>query len=136
MCGLLNGIRKEKMMDSIGDLLKKIRGKDSMRIAAKKTGLSFGYISILEKGVDPRSGAPIKPSPDTLRAYSNGYMYPYDQLMQACGYSSNEESEKSILKKEQLDENERRIIDIYSKLPAHKRKLMDDLVDVLAKDSE
>lgn len=78
-------------MSDIGDLLRKIRGKDALRAAAKKTGLSHGYISILEKGSDPRTGSPINPSPETLRSYSKGYNYPFEHLMEVSGYSEIEQ---------------------------------------------
>lgn len=78
-------------MSEIGELLKKIRGSDSLRKAGEKTGLSHNYISILEKGADPRSGAPIKPSPDTLKAYEKGYNYSYEELMRVAGYITDAE---------------------------------------------
>lgn len=74
-------------MSDINVLLKKIRGKDSLRAASKKTGISYTYWSILEKGVDPRTQSPIKPSPDTLKAVARGYKYPYEELMKAAGYT-------------------------------------------------
>lgn len=120
-------------MSDIGQLLREIRGKDTLRTAAKKTGLSHGYISILEKGVDPRTGSPIKASPDTLRSYSSGYKYPFKELMRVAGYSEKEQVSST---EEVLDANERRVIEVYSKLPPHKRKLLDDLVEVLANESQ
>lgn len=83
-------------MLEISELLKSIRGKDSLREASKKTGLSHNYISILEKGIDPRSGSPIKPSPDTLKAYEKGYKYSYDELMQAAGYIDGEDNRDQV----------------------------------------
>jgi transcriptional regulator with XRE-family HTH domain len=92
----------------IGDLLRKIRGRDSLRVAAKKTGLSHGFISIVEKGVDPRTKSPLKPSPETLQAYANGYHFPYDDLMVAAGYMETKES-AGALPKSNVDEAVRRI---------------------------
>lgn len=77
----------------IYDLLKSIRGKDSLREASKKTGLSHAYINILEKGFDPRSGSPINPSVDTLKAYVQGYNYPFDELMKVAGYTEGNETQ-------------------------------------------
>lgn len=76
-------------MSEINDLIRKIRGKDSLRKANEKTGISYTYWSILEKGMDPRTKSPIKPSPDTLRAISNGYKYPYAELMKSAGYAGD-----------------------------------------------
>lgn len=86
----------------IYELLKSIRGKDSLREASKKTGLSHAYISMLEKGVDPRSNMPLKPTPETLKAYSQGYHYPYEELMKKAGYmdEQSEDDETLLLIKE------------------------------------
>lgn len=89
-------------MYELGDLLKKLRGKLSLREAAKRSGLSYSYISSLENGKHPRTGAPINPTPDILRNLSNAYNYPYEDLMRVAGYLSNDETDK----KENPDQNE------------------------------
>lgn len=73
-------------LDELRNLIKKLRGKESLRDAAKRIGLSHSYLSILEKGIDPRSNAPAKPSPDTLKLISEAYNYPYEKLLQLAGY--------------------------------------------------
>lgn len=82
-------------MSEIGSFLRKLRGTDSLREAAKKTGLSHNYISILEKGIDPRTKSPINPSPETLQAYARGYNYPYRELMRIAGYLKEEDQKES-----------------------------------------
>lgn len=67
-------------------LLRELRGKESLREAAKRMGLSHSYLSILEKGTDPRSNAPVNPSPDTLKLISEAYHYPYIKLLRLAGY--------------------------------------------------
>jgi transcriptional regulator with XRE-family HTH domain len=76
---------------NLGDLLRQLRGKESLRSVSKRAGISHNYLSIVEKGVDPRTGAPVKPSPDTLRSLSRAYNYPYKDLMLTAGYSELEE---------------------------------------------
>lgn len=79
-------------MSEVGKLMRKIRGKDSLRTAGEKTGISHNYLSILEKGIDPRTGSPIKPSPDTLRAFAKGYpTVTYEELMKVAGYIDEDE---------------------------------------------
>lgn len=73
-------------MSTLGLLLRKLRGKESLRAAAERAGLSHNYLRIIEKGVDPRSGSPVKPSPETLKSLSVAYDYPYLELMYAAGY--------------------------------------------------
>lgn len=97
-------------MSEINNLIRKIRGKDSLRTAGEKTGISYTYWSILEKGLDPRSRNPLKPTPETLRAISDGYNYSYEELMMAAGYI--EETKKGTsneVPKSKIDEAVRRI---------------------------
>lgn len=79
-------------MLELGKLLRKLRGKESLREAAARAGISHNYLSIVEKGVDPRSGSPVKPSPETLKSLSQAYNYPYLELMYAAGYVDEAES--------------------------------------------
>ena len=53
---------------TIGDLIREYRESHnlSQRDFAKKSGLSNGYISMLEKGEDPRTGKPVQPKIDSL----------------------------------------------------------------------
>lgn len=90
------------MVAEINDLIRRIRGKDSLRDATKKTGVSYTYWSILEKGIDPRTKSPIKPTPDTLRAISTGYRFPYEELMRVAGYIEENKTESA----ETLSESE------------------------------
>jgi hypothetical protein len=53
-------------------------------------GISYSYLSILEKGIDPRTGKDSNPKPDTLRLISRAYDYPYEELMKAAGYLNDE----------------------------------------------
>ncbi|MCX7749091.1 MAG: helix-turn-helix domain-containing protein [Clostridia bacterium] len=79
-------------MNNLGELFRQIRiNKNwSIREAAKKMGISYSYLSILEKGVDPRTGKDSNPKPDTLRIISKAYDYPYEDLMKAAGYINDE----------------------------------------------
>jgi 1-aminocyclopropane-1-carboxylate deaminase/D-cysteine desulfhydrase-like pyridoxal-dependent ACC family enzyme len=43
----------------------------------------------LENGVHPKTKAPIKPSPDTLRRLADAYNEEYDELMFVAGYAGN-----------------------------------------------
>jgi len=56
------------MMSNLGELFRQIRlGKNwSIREAAKKMGISYSYLSVLEKGADPRTGKDSNPKPDTF----------------------------------------------------------------------
>jgi transcriptional regulator with XRE-family HTH domain len=75
-------------MNNLGELFRQIRQNKnwSIRTAAKKMGISYSYLSILEKGIDLRTGKDSCPKPDTLRLISKGYNYPYEELLKAAGY--------------------------------------------------
>lgn len=79
-------------MSNLGELFREIRlsKKWSIRQAAKKMGISYSYLSILEKGVDPRTGKDSNPKPETLKIISKAYDYPYEELMKAAGYLNDD----------------------------------------------
>ncbi|WP_144028218.1 helix-turn-helix domain-containing protein [Paenibacillus ferrarius] len=110
----------------IGELLKSIRGSDSLRAASSKTGLSHNYIMLVERGIDSR-GMPLKPSPETLKAYSNGYGYPYNELMNVIGYTSTDDTDVVY----DIDPSLYRLIKNLEKLPQEKRELIELLVNAL-----
>ncbi|ENK0558532.1 helix-turn-helix domain-containing protein [Clostridium sporogenes] len=64
--------------------------KLSLRNAAKLIGISHSYLSTLEKGIDPRNNAPVKPTPETLHLISEAYNTSYEHLMKVSGYLDNE----------------------------------------------
>ena len=79
-------------MNNLGELFRQIRlsKKWSIREAAMRMGISYSYLSILEKGIDPRTGKDSNPKPDTLRVISKAYDYPYEELMKAAGYLNDD----------------------------------------------
>lgn len=86
-------------MSELGDLIKRLRGNRSLREASKLTGISHNYLSIVERGVDPRSGAPVSPTPETLKKIAESYNYSYDTLMRLAGYIEEENENKSPVEK-------------------------------------
>jgi transcriptional regulator with XRE-family HTH domain len=90
---VLHGVEERMMSVEFGKLLKKLRGKRSLREIAEIADISHTYLDILERGIDPRSGKPIKPSVDMLKRLAIAFNYPYKKLMQAAGYLSEEGGE-------------------------------------------
>jgi transcriptional regulator with XRE-family HTH domain len=82
-------------VNDLANLLIKLRGRESLRDIADRSGISHTYLSHLEKGKDPRTGKPLYPSPDTLRALSKAYNYSYEELMMVAGYIDRPESQRS-----------------------------------------
>jgi len=77
-------------MDTLQKILinKRKELKLSFRKAAKLIGISSTYLSNLESGIDPRTNAPNKPTPETLELISKAYKIDYNKLMIAAGYIS------------------------------------------------
>ncbi|WP_106494939.1 helix-turn-helix domain-containing protein [Lentibacillus sp. Marseille-P4043] len=73
-------------MNKLGKLLKELRGKESLREASKRIGISHTYLDTIEKGKDKRTGAPVKPTPETLKLISQAYNYSYMDLLTVAGY--------------------------------------------------
>ncbi|MBE9907222.1 helix-turn-helix domain-containing protein [Enterococcus casseliflavus] len=78
------------MSNNLGDFLRKLRGKESLRSVSQRIDgrLSHSYISDLEKGVS-RRGTPINPTPEALKILSEAYDVSYDKLMNLAGYLDN-----------------------------------------------
>ncbi|HZG72782.1 MAG TPA: helix-turn-helix transcriptional regulator [Chondromyces sp.] len=71
-------------MDNFGLYLRELRGKRSLRELAKATGISHTYLSTLEKGYDPRTNKPRKPSYDTIQKLAAALgVHPYEMLEKA-----------------------------------------------------
>lgn len=79
-------------MNTLPDLLRKLRGKESLRDVSKRAGISHNYLSQLEKGVDPRTGKQIRPTPETLKRLADAYNYDYKEIMKIAGYIDEEEN--------------------------------------------
>lgn len=112
-------------MGELNEVIRKLRGKDSLRDAAKKTGVSHTYLSILEKGYDLRSKNPIKPTPETLRLISAAYAYSYVELLKLAGYMDEAEMEEN---QERQRIKEKQIVEAVKSLPDEK---LDFLLEVI-----
>ena len=78
------------MSNELGLFLEELRGKLSLREAAKKSGLSHTYIRDLELGINRKTKAPIRPSADTLKQLAEAYNYPISELLKKAGYLNEE----------------------------------------------
>lgn len=81
----------------IGDLIKKYRNDHnlSLRAFAQKTGLSYAYISILEKGIDSRTNKPTQPTLESVRAIAKGLNLNMDDLLNIL--DENEDENKNTI---------------------------------------
>ncbi|OME30696.1 hypothetical protein BSK63_17540 [Paenibacillus odorifer] len=76
------------MDETIGGYLEKLRHSCgySLRLAAKKTSLSHGYIRDVELGRKNFSNFEIIPKPDTLKKFALGYRVSFNELMRIAGH--------------------------------------------------
>ena len=67
----------------LGEIIKKYRKENnlSLRAFASKCGLSYTYISMLEKNIDYRTGKPSAPTLDSVKYISNAMGIPIDDLL-------------------------------------------------------
>lgn len=67
----------------LGEVIKKYREEHnlSLRAFASKCGLSYTYISMLERNIDYRTGKPIAPTLDSVKYISNAMNMPIDDLL-------------------------------------------------------
>lgn len=75
---------------NLGEYLKQLRGKESLREASRRIGISHTYLDTVEKGFDKRSGKNVKPTPETLKLISDAYGCDYEELMSIAGYLEKE----------------------------------------------
>lgn len=106
----------------------------SLRDAAKLIGISHSYLSTLEKGVDPRNGSPVKPTPETLKLISNAYDVSYNFIMNLAGYYELKDSEEFL----GIQRNEKDVETLLYKFK-HILKITEDLTlvdDPLSKEAK
>ena len=131
--------------EELGKLLRKLRGKESLRSASRRSGVSYTYINILENNYDPRSKGPLKPSPDTLKLLATAYNYPYEEFMRILGHTTTEDEKYLRLAKRLMEAEEKgsnvELTDFHGftiyldgePIPEAHRKIVIELLRTLAK---
>ena len=92
-------------METLSELIRKLRGKESLRDASKRIGISHTYLDTIEKGFDKRSGKHVNPTPETLKLIAKAYKYEYKELMVRAGYieKDNTDNLPELTKKDERD---------------------------------
>lgn len=93
-------------MKELSTLLRKLRGRESLRNVAQRAGISHTHLRNLEKGVDPRTGNTAYPTPETLKSLAAAYDYPYGKLMELAGYIPNQAEQKERMTSALADDPE------------------------------
>ncbi|WP_339063619.1 helix-turn-helix domain-containing protein [Tepidibacillus marianensis] len=122
------------MDNQLGNLLRDLRGKMSLREASEKSGLSHTYIRDLELGMNRSTKAPIKPSVDVLKRLASAYDYPFENILKAAGileeYKPTDDLDEEIKKLLNNPENGVFFKD-YLSAPEEKKKQLRDFMKFL-----
>jgi transcriptional regulator with XRE-family HTH domain len=110
-------------VSDFGKVLRELRETRGLSVnqLAMYSGVSSALISKIETG---KRGVP---KPDTLEKLSKGLKVPYDTLMELAGYLDNPDLRKKITN----DQAKNGVMDIYTRLPQAKRKIIDDMIRAL-----
>lgn len=72
-------------MNYIGSYIRKYRGNVSLRDFAEKCGISHTHLDSIEKGIDPRTGKPVKVTVETLKKIANAMNMTINDLLIKSG---------------------------------------------------
>ncbi len=94
----------------LGDIIKEYRNvhQMSLRAFANRCGLSYTYISMLEKNKDYRTGKPIAPTLESVKAIANAMNISIDELLKTL---DNEQTFTII-------NNKTNLVNVYSSVHA------------------
>ncbi|MFD1736845.1 helix-turn-helix domain-containing protein [Bacillus salitolerans] len=87
----------EEVNATLGSILVDVRTnrlKISLRKASDLIGISHNYLSLLEKGVDPRNNRPVQVTPEILKKIAEAYELPIEELLNMAGFLTEFETEK------------------------------------------
>ncbi|MBS4174308.1 helix-turn-helix transcriptional regulator [Bacillus sp. FJAT-49736] len=116
---------KDKTLGEVLFYLRSEHLKLSLRKASELIGISHNYLSILEKGFDPRNNRPVQVTPEILKKISAAYEYPIEELLFLAGFNSTIEEDKSVINiKELLLSSKVLILGDKVLSPEDKRKLL------------
>lgn len=105
----------------LGLYLEELRGKMSLREAAKRSGLSHTYIRDLEMGINRGTKTAIKPSTESLKALADTYNKPLETLLEKAGYIEEKTKYTNTV---ELPEELKRIIERYNKLEEEDQEIV------------
>lgn len=112
----------------IGEIIKSYRKQQdiSQREFALKCGLSNGSISLLEKGINPKTNEPIIPSLPTLNSIANGMGIKIDNLLEMLGDVEISLSRNSV---EGQNIKTAKFVQLYESLSEDKKHLIMDIME-------
>lgn len=132
------------MTDSsrLGEYLKQKRGDQSLRDFAKKLKISHTHLDSLEKGFDPRTGKPVRPTTETITKIAKGLGVEWGKIffIAAEDFTQNfpakvgdefpTEKDKKNTKESGISPDDVKLLKKIKKLPYKDRKLIDTIIEL------
>lgn len=118
----------------LGDIILNYRREHALsqrQFAAKCNGLTNGYISMIENGLNPNSNKPIVPSLPKLKLLANGMDITLDDLLSMMDDSSVDISsiENDTAINYQYSPAALRVARVYDSLPEQGKRALDAFCD-------
>lgn len=113
----------------LNDLIKKYRTTHnlSLRAFAKKSGLSYGYIYMLEKNINPKTQKPIKPTLEAIKGVAYGLDISVDDLLKML-----DDDQEFIINTDNTYYNDVKQIPLLGKIAAgYPTQMFADVIDYI-----
>lgn len=120
---------------TVGDILKDYRKKNkiSQDKFSDKSGISKGYISMLENNTNARNNKPIAPTIEMLKKIAFGMDIGLDELLVLTdGKQKISLTDESQITKDKADERLRKIIDCYNNMNRKGKQELADQAEYLS----
>lgn len=116
---------------TLGEIIKEYRSKNgvSMEYVANLCGITKGYVAMLEKNVNSKTGKPVKPTIETIIKVCNGLHLDFDFVFELL----DDDYEVTITPSSGFSSIEQKIIYILRRLtPDAQGKVLEYVEDLLA----
>lgn len=112
-------------MNYIGNFIREYRGKTSLRDFAERCGISHTHLDSIEKGIDPRTGKPVKVTVETLKKISNAMNMSINDLLLQSGDVKIEDIvlNNNIKVEEKLNIDKKKLTEEKKKLEKENKEL-------------
>ena len=127
----------------LSEIVKDYRQKNMISLStfSKQTGLSRGYLSMIERGVNPRSNNPICPSVETIHRLATAMGIDADALLRMMGpdekiaitWENNEKGKGAVLRDSgdlYHDHTEAKLLNAYHNADEITKKHVRMLLDI------
>ncbi|QDR81797.1 helix-turn-helix domain-containing protein [Sporomusa termitida] len=124
------------MSNKLGSYIKQKRGDESLRKLAKRCGVSHTLIDTLEKGYDPRTQKPAKPTVDSLKKIASGLGINVIELLLLAvdeEYTEISPSNSPTLLPDNFSSEDLELLEIarkFNSLPPEKKKAIKVLIEI------